>query len=262
MSTELKPDQMRIRMARDLRAVDELSARLDAEALEHPSDKELPGGEPLNLAGPAASVEAWDHRFGTAERTGGDTSYGNDQESHLHPLIVVGDWAAQVRHERADASDLRETVPRAVAYLSRHIDWIVDEFEGAGAMTSELRACVLMLENVLKDGIRSDASATACFKDVGTKSEPTICGGRLTRRTLDRKDCPHVERAIAMSKGVADPVTVLHQTLLAFPEDDAAHAKCDQGGRDDIYRCRDCDGFYTEAEYWLAVAQQHEKRAG
>ena len=256
------PVNARVSMARNLREIEEMCDRLDSEDIEHPNDRELPGGEALNLAGPAANLEAWEHRFGTIERTGGDTRYGNDQVSPLHPLIVVGDWAEKVRAERGGSSDLRITVSRAVSYLTKNLVWIVDEFEDAPAMDHELKACVLMLENVLHDGTRSDASATACFKDVGTKDEPRLCGGRLVRRTLQRRDCVHVARAIDMAKGISDPVMVLRQTLLAFPEDERAHRSCDQGGRDDIYRCRDCDGFYTEAEYWLAVKQQHERQAG
>lgn len=253
---------MTVRMARDLRSIEQMSDQLATEAVEHPNDREMPGGEPLNLAGPAANIEAWENRFGTAERTGGDTKYASDQESPLHPLIVVGDWAEKVRHERGDATDLRVTVSRAAAYLVRHLDWIEEHLDDVGAMAHELSACVSMLENVLHDGARYDASATACFKDVGTQDESRICGGRLVRRTLQRRDCVHVARAIDMSKGIADPVMVLRQTLLSFPEDEREHESCDQGGRDDIYRCRDCDGYYTEAEYWLAVAQQHEKAAG
>ena len=262
MSERWNPTNARVSMARNLRDIEEMCERLDDEAAQHPNDREMPGGEPLNLAGPAASLEAWEHRFGTVERMGGDTRYGSDQESPLHPLIVVGDWAEKVRAERGGSSDLRVTVPRAVSYLSANLDWIVDGFNDAPAMAHELRACVSMLENVLHDGTRSDASATACFKDVGTKDEPRACGGRLVRRTLQRRDCAHVERAIDMAKGVSDPVMVLRQTLLAFPEDELEHKACDQGGRDDIYRCRDCDGYYTEAEYWLAVKQQHERQAG
>lgn len=261
-TTTWNPNQIRLNVARDLRDIVEMCGRLDDEAVEHPNDRELPGGEALNLAGPAASLEAWDNRFGTAERNGADTRHGSDQESPLHPLLVVGDWSEKVRHERGDGTDLRVTVDRAAAYLRSHLGWCIDEFDDVGAMAHELRACVLMLENVLNDGTRSDASATACFKDVGHIDEPRLCGGRLTRRTLQRRDCEHVDRAIDMAKGISDPVVVLRQTLLAFPEDEKAHQGCDQGGRDDVYRCRDCDGFYTEAEYWLAVKQQHEKEAG
>lgn len=260
--SDWNPDKVRLAVARDLSAIVEMCGRLDEEAVEHPDDREMPGGEALNLAGPAASLEAWENRFGTAERIGRDTGYGSDQESPLHPLIVVGDWSEKVRHERGDATDLRNTVPRAADYLRSHLDWIIEEFNDAPAMAHELRACVSMLENVLNDGTRNDASATACFKDVGHVDDPRFCGGQLVRRTLLRRDCEHVARAIDMAKGISDPVMVLRQTLIAFPEDEKAHQGCDQGGRDDIYRCRDCDGYYTEAEYWLAVKQQHEKEAG
>lgn len=262
MSETTKAETSRNDMAGDLSSIVRMSDQLDAEAIEHPTDREMPGGEALNLAGPASSLEAWEHRFATVEWMGGDTRYGSDQVSQLHPLIVLEDWAEKVRHERGDSTDLRATVGRAASYLRTNLDWIIEEFNDVGPMASELGACVSMLENVLKDGTRNDTSATACFKDIGTMDEPETCGGRLIRRTLERRDCEHVDRAIAMSKGIADPVMVLRQTLLAFPEDEIAHKACGQGGRDDVYRCRDCRGFYTEAEYWLAVREHHEREAG
>lgn len=255
-------ERARVRIARNLREIESLWRDMSDEAIEHASDREMPGGEALNQAAPAASPEAWERVFEQIEQAGGDTRYASDQVSARHAHLVVGDWEEKVRHERDQPTGLRSTVPRAVDYLRKNIDWIVVHLDDAPFMDRELSACVAMLENILGAGTRFDTSAAACFKDVGDPTAAKVCGGRLVRRTLQRRDCIHVDRAIAMAKGVADPVTVLRQTLAAFPEDELAHRSCDQGGRDDIYQCRDCGGFYTEAEYWLAVRQYYEQVSG
>lgn len=252
----------RTRMARNLREILQLSESLADEATEHPNDREFPGGEAMNLLGPAASMAEWERIFDEIESGGGDTSYASLQEGQRHPRLVLGDWEERVRHERAQPSGLRMTLRRSADYLLGSLDWAITHFDGAPVMDRELSEVVSMLENVLHDGVRHDSSAAACFKDIGTPDHPDICGGKLVRRTLVRRDCEHAARAIDMAKGVSDPVTVLRQTLLAFPEDAKAHESCDQGGRDDVYRCRDCGGFFTEAEYWLCVKQHYERQAG
>lgn len=264
MSVDLK-----VSIARDLRDIINLCADLGAEAIEHPNDRDFPGGDALNLEGPTANIEAWENRFETVERLGGDTRYGNDQEAELHPLLVLGSWEAVVRDARNQESDLRVTVHRAADYLRGSLVWMCDlnesgypNFAPMDVMASEFAKCRTMLENVLKEGTRNDSSAAACFNDVGDSTEVKLCGGALVRRTLERRDCKHVARAIDMAKGKIDPVTVLRQTLASFPEDEREHRDCDQGGRDDIYRCRRCEKFYTEAEYWLCVKQHHERQAG
>jgi hypothetical protein len=50
--------------------------------------------------------------------------------------------------------------------------------------------------------------------------------------------------------------------LLSHAEYATAHKGCDQGGRDDVYRCRRCGRYYTTSEYWLAVKDHYERQAG
>jgi hypothetical protein len=268
MSTDLK-----IKIARDLRSILELCENLGDEAIEHPNDREMPGGEALNLVGPAANLSEWEQKYEDAEaRAIADKQampkYANDQESELHPRLLLGWWSEIVRAERGQPTGLKITVERAADYLRDSLTWMADtdsdgrpNFMPIDVLAADLAKCRSMLENVLKDGTRNDTGAAACFNDIGGV-DVKICGGTLVRRTLQRRDCEHVDRAIAMAKGVSDPVTVLRQTLINFPEDELAHRSCDQGGRDDIYRCRDCEKYYTEAEYWLAVREHHEKEAG
>jgi hypothetical protein len=100
MSTDLK-----IKIARDLRSILELCESLGDEAIEHPNDREMPGGEALNLVGPAANLSEWEQKYEDAEaRAIADKQampkYANDQESELHPRLLLGWWSEIVRAER------------------------------------------------------------------------------------------------------------------------------------------------------------------
>lgn len=262
--------ELRVLISRDLREILNLCADLGAEAAEHPNARDYPGGEALNLDAPSANLEAWENRFETVERIGGDTAYAFDQDAELHPLLVLGSWEATVRTERGQDSDLRVTVHRAADYLRDSLDWMVSlnehgypNFAPMDDMADELAKCRTMLENVLKDGTRNDSSAAACFNDVGDSTEVRLCGGTLVRRTLERRECKHADLALAAAtKNRTDPVAELRNMFRIFPEAEREHRDCEQGGRDDIYRCRRCEKFYTEAEYWLCVKQHHERQAG
>lgn len=267
MREDWDADRARLDMARDLREIGQLYGGLSDEAVNLAADSELPGGEAMNLLGPAASMTGWQEIFEQLEEADGDLRYVDDQVAQRHVLLVLGDWEERVRAERDQPTDLRATVPRAIDYLRKNLGWITEHFDPAPVMSREIHQCRRALENVLHEGVRYDTSAAACFRvlpgaEVDESGKPRPCGGRLVRRTLERRSCPHVDRAIEMSKGVVDPVTVLRQTLLAFPEDEQGHRACDQGGRDDLYECVSCGGYYTEAEYWLAVKEHYEREAG
>lgn len=264
---------LRLNIAQDLREVKQLCLELRVEAWHRSADKVMPGGDALVMIGPVANMGDWEERVAYAEfRYFADRAdwveLDDDDTDPEPPLLLLAHWEDLVRAERGTPTDLRATIERAADYLYDSLDWMLsfDEYGDARFLAvddfarrlSQMRA---RLEAVLKEGTRFDTSAAACFKD--DKESPTNrCGGKLMRRTLQRRDCKHVERALLMAKGKADPVEVLRQMLMAFPEDEAEHKTCDQGGRDDVYRCYKCHGFYTEEEYWLAVREHYERQAG
>jgi hypothetical protein len=167
MSTEL-----RVQVARDLRAIVTLWRDLPEEAAYRADDKDMPGGDALVMLGPVANLEAWEHRYEAAESAGRDTRYVNDQQAELHPLLVLATWEDAIRDERDQPTDLRATVERAADYVGSSIDWMLatDEngdvnFLGIDQLSIDLRRCRASLENLLHDGDRAEWARVTCIND-------------------------------------------------------------------------------------------------
>ena len=153
------PAEVRLRVARDLRAIVEMYDALPTEAAERGN----PTGEAVMLLGPAANLEAWEHRYERAEATGTDTGYVFDQTGELHPLLLLATWEEAVRDERGQPADLRATVESAARYLRDSLDWMLSDddngdlrFLGIDQLADEVHRCRAMLEALLHEGVRED----------------------------------------------------------------------------------------------------------
>lgn len=177
MSEGWEPDKVRVQVARDLREIVRLWRLLPEEAAEQGAGRDAGSLDALNLAGPAANLEAWQHRFETAEALDRDTGYASDQTAELHPLLVLATWEDAVRDERDQPTDLRATVERAADYLRDSIDWMLGtnewgdlNFIAIDQLAEDLRRCRRMLEDVTREGVRDD-KGVPCM----------ICGTNLVK---------------------------------------------------------------------------------
>lgn len=163
----------------DLREIESLHLDLWAEALCRHSDREMPGGEAMNMIGPVANLEAWEHRYEAAESAAMSDDaelpvYIRDQlDTETHPLLVLATWEDLIREERSQPTDLRATVPRAVAYIRNSLDWAFrtnsfgeQEWLAVDALAKALKGVRSALEAVLHDGVRVDKAADClkCFQ--------------------------------------------------------------------------------------------------
>jgi hypothetical protein len=258
--------KVRISIARSLRDIEQLALDLHAQALNDANARDFPGGTALHMLGPAASIAAWEAQYEATEdaerwdESGRDTwakrpkldpaMYQGDTEDQ--PLNVLESWTRMIREDRGQPTGLAATISRECDYLRKSIDWAchVDEYDEPAwplcfEMANELRTLVRRMEDVLREGDRIDTDAAPCFviDFAGVR-----CGGTLARVNLKPRTCIHTTagaHALAM-----DPVAAKQ------------HKDCDQGGRDDLYRCLSCEKVYTPAEYWLAVREHMEREAG
>lgn len=191
MSTDL-----RVQIARDLRAIVTLWRDLPEEAAYRADDKEFPGGDALVMLAPVANLEAWEHRYEAAEHAGRDTRYVNDQEAELHPLLVLATWEDAIRDERDQPTDLRATVERAADYVGKSVDWMLDvddygdqNFLGIDQLSIDLRRCRAMLENLLMDGERAEWTRVTCIND-HCDEKPRLMKVYGDTAADDRHQCP------------------------------------------------------------------------
>ena len=194
--TAWNPDTFRIDTARDLREIVRLCDELEEEAIHRANDREMPGGDALVMLGPAANLEAWEHRFETAERTGADTTYASLQEAEMHPLLVLATWEDAIREEREQPTDLTATIPRAADYIAKSVEWLigVDEdgdanFLGVDALSADLRKCRSALENVLHDGVRAEFAQVKCIND-HCDEKPRLMKVYADEAANDHHKCP------------------------------------------------------------------------
>lgn len=159
-----------------LRDIGSLYLDLWTEVIYRAADKEMPGGEAMNMIGPAANLEAWEHRYEAAEARALDANdrlpeYVNDQlDAEVHPLFVLATWEDLVREEREQPTTQKATVPAAIRYLGQCDDWMLRSnpfgeplWMPVEAFIVDLRKVQGALEGVLHAGIRSDRG-TECLK--------------------------------------------------------------------------------------------------
>ena len=197
---EWNPDKVRLNVARELREIVRLWRLLPEEAEARGADREFPGGDALVYLAPAANLEAWEHRYETAESQGLG-AYAADQEAELHPLLVLATWEDAIRDERDQPTDLRATVERAADYIRGSIDWCLDDdadgnmnFIAIDALEAELKKCRRNLEDVLGEGDRAEMSRVWCVKEKCPGDRPRLRRMSDTMRgQLDRWQCPECD---------------------------------------------------------------------
>lgn len=253
-------DALRISLARLLRQTETLALDLHAQALATPNDRDYPGGRALNMLGPAAVLQDWEAVYEAKEEAeGADWAKqprldpaSSQTAAEEQPLNVLTFWTRVIREERDQPTQLGATISRETDYLRKNLDWMtrVDEADEPAWMECfeverDLKALVRVMEDVLRDGDRIDTDAAPCFQldMLGVR-----CGGTLARVNSKPRKCEH---SVVGARFIFMDATTA-----------AAHRQCDQGGRDDLYRCLSCQKIYTEAEYWLAVREHMEREAG
>ena len=270
-------DRVMINIARDLRSIEEMYAELPYEAHATFKDREhLLGGEALNMISAGTEPSAWQETYERDESIWSETKrtdHAADQMAEdSHPVNTLEFWTRIIREERGQPTGLVPTLSREVDYLRKNLTWMArtDEYGDpewfeVTEVANDLRTLVRRMEDVLAWGSRLDRTATACFKYLDTLTEKR-CGGQLVRFNMVRRQCQHEQAAEAAARQWSEPgfttVHLMNYLRRWFPREAEAHRKCDQGGRDDIYRCQSCDKKYTSAEYWLAVRENHERQVG
>lgn len=277
------PDAVRLAIARDLREVEQLACDLHTQALNTPNDRDFPGGTALNMLARGATPQDWEalyEQIEAAERWDKDgkdrwrilTNKGKITSNKLDPAVYQGNddeqplnvlcfWTRVIREELDQPTSLTPTISREVAYLSSNVVWMTraDEFGEPEWMevfelAKDVKTLRRLMEDALRAGSRIDIDTARCWAEPNGLGNGK-CGGSLARVSHDPKRCAHAQYAASTGRNLA-------QVLATSPALTEDHKNCDQGGRDDIYRCLSCEKRYTPAEYWLAVREGMEEATG
>ena len=189
-------DKMRVRIARDLRAIEDMYDNLKIEAVNRAGDPNIPGGMAMVMLGPGADVEA----FGYAQLSAimGRVDPGSVEADDIEqPLSFLAGWVDIVREERDQPSDLKATISREVDYLGKSTDWMLsnDEygdmrFIQVDDFAEHLAKVRRALENVLHAGHRATRIRAECKS---CDAAPRLClrQGEATDGSQDHWYCPN-----------------------------------------------------------------------
>lgn len=274
------PLKLRNTIARNLREIEHLAVDLHTQALNTPNARDFPGGTALHMLAPAVALQDWEAQYENVEETERWDANGRDRwekrpkldpatyqgDDTDQPLNVVATWTRKIREILNQPTGLASTLSRDIDYLRGQLDRIcaVDERGDAlwplcFTLADDLRTLVRRMEDTLRAGDRIDTDAAPCFLvDV----EGNRCGGTLARINRKPKACAHMRDAEALAEWLDVDRLTAFRGLMDYlgPKAERKHRQCGQGGRDDLYRCLDCEKIYTEAEYWLAVREHHERQ--
>lgn len=270
--------KLRIAIARHLRDIENLALDLHAQALNDANARDFPGGTALHMLGPAASLAEWEAQYEATETNERWTVDGTDRwasqpkldpaldqgDDNEQPLNVLESWTRIIREERNQPTGLKANISREIDYLRKSLDWACEiDIYGDPAwpacieLANELRALVHAMENTLRAGDRIDTDAAPCFQiDAGGER----CGGTLARVNLKPRQCAHAAAVAEMVDHPSHISQAMAWLLSYYPHVRDEHRQCDQGGRDDLYRCLSCEKVYTPTEYWLAVSDNEERK--
>lgn len=162
---------MRLEIAQDMSAIEDMFARLPEEAVNRAGDPDIPGGMAMVLLGPGVDIEA----FGYAQMSElmGRTDkrvWMPDKGDVEPPLSFLASWSDIVREARGfEPSNRRATIRGEIASLRSALDWMLSTNEDGDPwfiqvedFAAGLRKVRRAMEGVLRDGVRAEQIRAEC----------------------------------------------------------------------------------------------------
>jgi hypothetical protein len=176
----------RVDVATNLRRIEEMAARLEAEAIHKASHHLMPGGPAMVALGPVANLEAWENLTQASERyqRAYTSAEDEDPEQSWPPFQLLRFWSEAWRRERdADYLD-NPTIATEANWLRWQIEWAWENEPAFGDFAADVATAASRLEEITRDGVRPAAKGVPCLYDE--------CKGLRIIRLLE----PHGEKGI------------------------------------------------------------------
>lgn len=181
-----------VKTARDLTEILDLYARLRAHALNHASDRLMPGGHAMVALGKVANLEAWENMQQATERYGRAYTSVEDEDPDeawsAYQLLEYWseDWR-RIHQAEYDAEEFKRTVATEANFIRSILDWAWDNEPRWDDFAADIRRARVRLENVVHAGKRADRARVVCDR---CEDGPRLIHLRGRTEEDDRWKCP------------------------------------------------------------------------
>ncbi|GHJ59153.1 hypothetical protein NOK12_16710 [Nocardioides sp. OK12] len=198
-----------VKVAQDLRAIEELFEAVLVQAVHKANDRLMPGGEAMVALASVGSPREWEERIEAAEHYHLATcerldhtrcryaEHAADEDGHEPILQTLVFWTEQARGYDLDR---RPTIATEVNFLRGWLNWAWDNLPEFDDFAKDVRSAKSRLENLLMAGERAERGAPCMYDEckgarVMRKLEPyRDSGGEKAWRWSDWH-CPRCKRS-------------------------------------------------------------------
>lgn len=184
---EVQPDAV-TKVARNLSAIEDMTAALLTQAVHKANDRFMPGGDAMASLAIVASPEAWENVYESGERGGKDVGHVEDEDDTWEPpLQTLLFWSEQWREEHSYVLDGRPTIASEANFIRWCLNWAWDNELHWDDFAQDVHQARLRLENVLHAGRRAERSRVVCDR---CDEPPRLIKVYGSDRAEDRWKCP------------------------------------------------------------------------
>lgn len=170
MTEEVQADPV-TKVARNLTAILELSANLEAQAIEKANDRLMPGGLAMVALAPVANLDEWAEQLEAAEHRHQANPDRwkfpviEDEDDWEPPLQTLRFWSEAWRTHHGMTYGTVITLDSEANFIRWALGWAWDHEEHWDDFAADVAKTRSRLENVLNAGTRPERSRVVCDRD-------------------------------------------------------------------------------------------------
>lgn len=182
------------KVARNLSAIEDMTAQLLTQAVHKANDSLMPGGVAMVSLASVASPEAWEHVFEARETYGLSVRHVEDEDDTWEPpLQTLCFWSEQWRDEHGYTLEGRPTIASEANFIRWCLNWAWENELHFEDFANDIHRARLRLEDVLYAGRRAERSRVKCI-DVECEKGPRLLKVYGDDPDNDRWKCPACKR--------------------------------------------------------------------
>jgi hypothetical protein len=175
------------KVARNLSAIEDMTAQLLTQAIHKANDREMPGGDAMTALAHVASLTDWERRIEVTEAVwweSPETTHedrpdwlGSDEDDTWEPpLQTLLFWSEQWRDVHGYDLDRRPTIASEAGFIRWALNWAWENEPHFEDFAREMEAVQRRMENMLYAGVRVERGAPCLYDE---------CKGRRIVRHVD-----------------------------------------------------------------------------